>query len=158
MASYLNIMYISGAEELVIFAAAFVGATIGFLWYNANPAQVFMGDTGSLTLGGIIAVFAILVRKELLLPILCGLFVVEGLSVMIQTAYYKHTKRRAGGPVRIFRMAPLHHHFQKAVQNVDTRVLIDVPKKLVKENKLVVRFWIIALLLAAFSLATLKMR
>ena len=117
-----------------------------------------MGDTGSLTLGGIIAVFAILVRKELLLPILCGLFVVEGLSVMIQTAYYKHTKRRAGGPVRIFRMAPLHHHFQKAVENVDTRVLIDVPKKLVKENKLVVRFWIIALLLAAFSLATLKMR
>ncbi|WP_449302943.1 phospho-N-acetylmuramoyl-pentapeptide-transferase [Porphyromonas endodontalis] len=158
MASYLNIMYISGAEELVIFAAAFVGATIGFLWYNANPAQVFMGDTGSLTLGGIIAVFAILVRKELLLPILCGLFVVEGLSVMIQTAYYKHTKHKAGGPVRIFRMAPLHHHFQKAVQNVDTRVLIDVPKKLVKENKLVVRFWIIALLLAAFSLATLKMR
>ena len=158
MASYLNIMYIPGAEELVIFAAAFVGATIGFLWYNANPAQVFMGDTGSLTLGGIIAVFAILVRKELLLPILCGLFVVEGLSVMIQTAYYKHTKHKAGGPVRIFRMAPLHHHFQKAVQNVDTRVLIDVPKKLVKENKLVVRFWIIALLLAAFSLATLKMR
>ena len=158
MASYLNIMYIPGAEELVIFAATFVGATIGFLWYNANPAQVFMGDTGSLTLGGIIAVFAILVRKELLLPILCGLFAVEGLSVMIQTAYYKHTKRRAGGPVRIFRMAPLHHHFQKAVQNVDTRVLIDVPKKLVKENKLVVRFWIIALLLAAFSLATLKMR
>lgn len=158
MASYLNIMYIPGAEELVIFAAAFVGATIGFLWYNANPAQVFMGDTGSLTLGGIIAVFAILVRKELLLPILCGLFVVEGLSVMLQTAYYKYTKRRAGGPVRIFRMAPLHHHFQKAVQNVDTRVLIDVPKKLVKENKLVVRFWIIAMLLAAFSLATLKMR
>ena len=117
-----------------------------------------MGDTGSLTLGGIIAVFAILVRKELLLPILCGLFVVEGLSVMIQTAYYKHTKHKAGGPVRIFRMAPLHHHFQKAVQNVDTRVLIDVPKKLVKENKLVVRFWIIALLLAAFSLATLNMR
>ena len=114
MAGYLNIMYIVGAEELVVFAAAFVGATIGFLWYNSYPAQVFMGDTGSLTLGGIIGVFAILVRKELLLPVLCGVFIMEGISVIIQVSYFKYTKRKYGEGRRVFRMTPLHHHYQKS--------------------------------------------
>ena len=112
-ASFLNIMYVPGAEELVVFAAAFIGATIGFLWYNSYPAQVFMGDTGSLTLGGIIAVFAIIIRKELLIPILCGIFLAESLSVIIQTFYFKYTKKKFGEGRRIFKMAPLHHHFQK---------------------------------------------
>jgi len=142
-ASYLKIMYIPGSEELVIFAAAFIGATIGFLWYNSFPAQVFMGDTGSLALGGIIAVFAIIIRKELLIPILCGIFLVENLSVMMQVAWFKHTKRKYGTGRRIFLMAPLHHHYQK---------------KGYPEPKIVTRFWIVAIILAVISIVTLKMR
>ncbi|MFN8211432.1 MAG: phospho-N-acetylmuramoyl-pentapeptide-transferase [Bacteroidales bacterium] len=142
-ARYLNIMYIPGSEELVIFAAAFIGATIGFLWYNSFPAQVFMGDTGSLALGGIIAVFAIVIRKELLIPILCGIFLVENLSVMIQVAVFKRTKRKTGTGRRVFLMAPLHHHYQK---------------KGYPEPKIVTRFWIVAIILAVLSIVTLKIR
>jgi phospho-N-acetylmuramoyl-pentapeptide-transferase len=142
-ASYLNIMYIPGSEELVIFASAFIGATIGFLWYNSYPAQVFMGDTGSLALGGIIAVFAIIIRKELLIPILCGIFLVENLSVVIQVAWFKRTKRKYGVGRRIFLMAPLHHHYQK----------MGYP-----EPKIVTRFWIVAIMLAVISIVTLKIR
>lgn len=142
-ASYLNIMYIPHSEEMVIFICAFVGATIGFLWYNSYPAQVFMGDTGSLTLGGVIAVFAIIIHKELLIPILCGIFLVENLSVMIQVYYFKYTKKKYGEGRRIFRMAPLHHHFQK----------LGMP-----EAKIVSRFWIVGVLLAMLTIVTLKMR
>jgi phospho-N-acetylmuramoyl-pentapeptide-transferase len=142
-ASYLKIMYIPGSEELVIFAAAFIGATIGFLWYNSFPAQVFMGDTGSLALGGIIAVFAIIIRKELLVPILCGIFLIENLSVMMQVAWFKHTKKKYGTGRRIFLMAPLHHHYQK---------------KGYPEPKIVTRFWIVAIILAVISIVTLKIR
>ena len=142
-ADYLNIMYIPGSGELAVFGAAFVGALIGFLWYNCHPAQVFMGDTGSLAIGGIVAVFALAIRKELLLPILCGIYLVEVVSVMIQTFYFKYTRKRFGEGKRFFRMAPLHHHYQK---------------KNLHENKIVIRFWIIQILLAAFSLATLKIR
>ncbi|MBK9389392.1 MAG: phospho-N-acetylmuramoyl-pentapeptide-transferase [Bacteroidetes bacterium] len=142
-ASYLKIMYIPGSEELVIFASAFIGATIGFLWYNSYPAQVFMGDTGSLALGGIIAVFAIIIRKELLIPILCGIFLVESLSVVMQVAWFKRTKRKYGVGRRIFLMAPLHHHYQK----------MGYP-----EPKIVTRFWIVAIMLAVISIVTLKMR
>jgi phospho-N-acetylmuramoyl-pentapeptide-transferase len=142
-ASYLKIMYIPGSEELVIFAAAFIGATIGFLWYNSFPAQVFMGDTGSLALGGIIAVFAIIIRKELLIPILCGIFLVENLSVMVQVAWFKRTKKKYGVGRRIFLMAPLHHHYQK---------------KGYPEPKIVTRFWIVAIILAVLSIVTLKIR
>jgi phospho-N-acetylmuramoyl-pentapeptide-transferase len=142
-AKYLNIMYLPNIGELVIFAAAFAGATVGFLWYNSYPAQVFMGDTGSLTLGGIIAVFAIVIRKELLIPILCGIFFVESLSVMLQVSWFKRTKRRYGEGRRIFLMAPLHHHYQK---------------KGYAEPKIVTRFWIIAIILAVLSVVTLKMR
>jgi phospho-N-acetylmuramoyl-pentapeptide-transferase len=142
-ASYLKIMYIPGSEELVIFAAAFIGATIGFLWYNSYPAQVFMGDTGSLALGGIIAVFAIIIRKELLIPILCGIFLVESLSVMMQVAWFKRTKKKYGVGRRIFLMAPLHHHYQK---------------KGYPEPKIVTRFWIVAIILAVLSIVTLKIR
>lgn len=142
-ADYLNIMFIPGTEELVIFAAALVGATIGFLWYNSYPAQVFMGDTGSLALGGIIAVFAIVIRKELLIPILCGIFLVENLSVVLQVAWFKRTKRKYGIGRRIFLMSPLHHHYQK---------------KGYPESKIVVRFWIVAIILAVFSIVTLKIR
>ena len=142
-AKYLNIMYIPGSEELVIFAAAFIGGTIGFLWYNSYPAQVFMGDTGSLSLGGIIAVFAIIIRKELLIPILCGIFLVENLSVVMQVAWFKRTKRKYGTGRRIFLMAPLHHHYQK---------------KGFPEPKIVTRFWIVAIILAVLSIVTLKMR
>lgn len=156
-ASYLNIMFIPGSEELVIFAAAFIGATVGFLWYNAFPAQVFMGDTGSLTLGGIIAVFAIIIHKELLLPILCGVFMVESLSVMVQVAYFKFTKKKYGEGRRIFKMTPLHHHFQKA-GNAGIQAKFQHPITPVPESKIVVRFWIIGILLAVFTLATLKMR
>ncbi len=156
-ASYLNIMFIPGSQELVIFAAAFIGATVGFLWYNAYPAQVFMGDTGSLTLGGIIAVFAIAIHKELLLPILCGIFFIESLSVMMQVFYFKFTKRKYGEGRRIFKMTPLHHHFQKAgnagIQAKFQRPIIPIP-----ESKIVVRFWIIGIILAVLTLATLKMR
>lgn len=142
-ANYLNIMYIPSSEELVIYASAFIGATVGFLWYNSYPAQVFMGDTGSLTLGGIIAVFAIIIRKELLIPILCGIFLAENLSVVIQVSYFKRTKRKYGAGRRIFLMAPLHHHYQK---------------KGYPEPKIVTRFWIVAIILAVISIVTLKIR
>ncbi len=142
-ADYLNIMFIPHSEELVIFASAFIGATIGFLWYNSYPAQVFMGDTGSLALGGIIAVFAIIIRKELLIPILCGIFLVENLSVVLQVAWFKRTKRKYGAGRRIFLMAPLHHHFQM---------------KGFPEPKIVTRFWIVAIILAVISIVTLKIR
>ncbi len=142
-ADYLNIMFIPQSEELVIYASSFIGATIGFLWYNSFPAQVFMGDTGSLTLGGIIAVFAIIIRKELLIPILCGVFLVENLSVVLQVAWFKRTKRKYGVGRRIFLMAPLHHHYQK---------------KGYPEPKIVIRFWIVALILAVISIVTLKIR
>lgn len=142
-ADYLNIMYIPASGELVVFAAAFAGALLGFLWYNCYPAQVFMGDTGSLAIGGIIAVFALLIRKELLLPILCGIFFVESLSVIIQVSYFKYTKKKYGEGKRIFLMAPLHHHYQK---------------KGYFESKIVVRMWILQLLLAAITLVTLKIR
>ena len=142
-ANYLNILYLPGISELVIFSACFLGACIGFLWYNAYPAQVFMGDTGSLTLGGIIAAMAIVMRKELLLPIMCGIFVVENLSVMIQVGYFKYTKRKYGEGRRVFLMSPLHHHYQK---------------KGMSEPKLVTRFWIIGILLAVLTILTLKIR
>lgn len=156
-AAYLNIMFIPGSEELVVFAAAFIGATIGFLWYNSFPAQVFMGDTGSLTLGGIIGVFAVIIHKELLLPILCGVFLVESLSVMIQVCYFKFTKRKYGEGRRIFKMTPLHHHFQKA-GNAGIIARIQKPITPVPESKIVVRFWLVGIILAAITLATLKMR
>jgi phospho-N-acetylmuramoyl-pentapeptide-transferase len=140
---YLNIMYIPNLGELVIFCTAFVGACLGFLWYNSYPAQVFMGDTGSLSLGGIIAVLAIAIRKELLIPILCGVFLIENLSVIIQVGYFKYTKRKYGEGRRVFKMSPLHHHYQK----------LDMP-----ESKIVARFWIIGILLAVLTLATLKLR
>ncbi len=156
-ASYLNIMYIPGCGELVVFIAAFIGATIGFLWYNASPAQVFMGDTGSLTLGGIIGVFALLIHKELLLPILCGIFLVEALSVMMQTGFYKLSRKYTGTPKRIFKMAPLHHHFQKP-GNAGFDAIIQRPINIIPETKLVVRFWIIGILLAVITIVTLKIR
>ncbi|MDR0541959.1 MAG: phospho-N-acetylmuramoyl-pentapeptide-transferase [Dysgonamonadaceae bacterium] len=156
-AAYLNIMYIPGCEELAVFACAFVGACIGFLWYNAFPAQVFMGDTGSLTLGGIIAVFAIIIHKELLLPILCGVFFVESLSVMIQVFYFKFTKKKYGTGKRIFKMTPLHHHFQKP-GNAGMDAIIQKPFAPVPESKIVVRFWLIGIILAVLAIATLKMR
>ncbi len=140
---YLNIMYIPFTGELVIFGSAFIGATIGFLWYNSFPAQVFMGDTGSLTLGGIIAVFAIIIRKELLIPVLCGVFLVENLSVLMQVSYFKYTKKKFGTGRRILKMSPLHHHYQK----------VGLP-----ESKIVTRFWIVGLLLAVFTIITLKLR
>lgn len=142
-ADYLNIMYIPDSGELVIFAAAMAGALVGFLWYNSFPAQIFMGDTGSLSIGGVIAVFALCIRKELLLPVLCGIFLVESCSVMLQVGYFKYTKRKYGEGRRIFLMSPLHHHYQK---------------KSIFETKIVIRFWIISLLLAAVTLVTLKIR
>ncbi len=142
-ANYLNIMYIPYSGELVIFMSAFVGACVGFLWFNSFPAQVFMGDTGSLALGGIIAVFAIAVRKELLIPILCGIFLVENLSVIIQVSYFKYTKKKYGEGRRILRMSPLHHHYQK---------------KGLHEAKIVTRFWIVGIVLAVFTIITLKLR
>ncbi|MGM0946406.1 MAG: phospho-N-acetylmuramoyl-pentapeptide-transferase [Bacteroidota bacterium] len=140
---YLNIMYIPNSGELVIFASAFIGACVGFLWYNAYPAQVFMGDTGSLMLGGVIAVLALTLRKELLIPVMCGVFLVENLSVMIQVSYFKYTKRKYGEGRRVFLMSPLHHHYQK---------------KNIPEAKIVTRFWIVGILLAVITLATLKLR
>lgn len=142
-ADYLNIMYIPHIGELTVFIAAFIGATVGFLWWNSYPAQVFMGDTGSLALGGILAVFAIIIRKEILIPLLCGIFLVENLSVMLQVSYFKYTKKKYGEGRRIFLMSPIHHHFQK---------------KLIPEPKIVTRFWIVGIILAVFTLATLKMR
>jgi len=140
---YLNVMFIPNSGELVIFISAFVGACIGFLWYNAYPAQVFMGDTGSLAIGGIIAVFAIAIRKELLIPVLCGIFLAENLSVMIQVAYFKYTKKKTGEGKRVFLMAPLHHHYQK---------------KGMHESKIVSRFWIVGIMLAIVTIVTLKLR
>ena len=155
-AGYLNIMYIPGSEELVVFAAAFIGALIGFLWYNSFPAQVFMGDTGSLTIGGIIAVFAILIRKELLIPILCAIFFIEDLSVIIQVAYFKYTKKKYGTGRRVFKMTPLHHHFQKPGGEVDA--LIQFPHTAIPESKIVMRFFIVAIFLAVITFVTLKIR
>lgn len=153
---YLNIMYIPGSGELLVFAAAFIGATIGFLWFNSYPAQVFMGDTGSLALGGIIAVFAIAIHKELLIPILSGIFLVESLSVILQTAYFKFTKKRTGVGKRIFKMSPLHHHYQKPAGSVEA--LIQGSKQAIPESKITIRFWIVGLILAAITIITLKMR
>lgn len=155
--SYLNIMYIPMSSELVVFCAAFIGALVGFLWYNAYPAQVFMGDTGSLTIGGIIAVLAILIHKELLIPVLCAIFFVEDLSVMIQVAYFKITKRRSGVGKRVFKMTPLHHHFQKP-GNAGIEALIQKPLNAIPESKIVTRFWIIGLFLAVITFVTLKIR
>lgn len=140
---YLNVMFIPNSGELVIFCTAFVGACVGFLWYNSYPAQVFMGDTGSLSLGGIIAVLALVLRKELLIPVLCGIFVIENLSVIIQVSYFKYTRKKYGEGRRIFKMSPLHHHYQK----------MEIP-----EAKIVTRFWIVGILLAIIALATLKLR
>mgnify|MGYP001776261081 CR=1 FL=1 len=151
---YLNIMYIPGTGEIAVFMAAFVGALIGFLWYNSFPAQVFMGDTGSLAIGGIIGVCAILIRKELLLPVLCGVFFVESLSVLMQRFYFKYTKKRYGEGRRIFKMAPLHHHFQKE----GIPALVTAPKRALPEAKIVVRFWIIGIILAVLTIALLKIR
>ena len=142
-ADYLNIMYIPDSGELVIFMSAFVGACVGFMWYNSFPAQVFMGDTGSLSLGGIIAVVAILIRKELMIPILCGIFLIENLSVLLQVSYFKYTRKKYGIGKRIFRMAPIHHHFQK---------------KGIHESKIVTRFWIVGVMLAILTIVTLKLR
>ncbi len=150
--AYLNIMYIPDSAELVVYMSAFIGALVGFLWYNAYPAGVFMGDTGSLTLGGVIAVFAILIHKELLLPILCALFYIEDLSVIIQVAYFKRT---GGG--RIFKMTPLHHHFQKPGDG-SIKALIQRPVAVIPESKIVTRFWIIGLILAVVTFVTLKIR
>ncbi|WP_235294651.1 phospho-N-acetylmuramoyl-pentapeptide-transferase [Portibacter lacus] len=143
MADYLNILYIPGSEELVIFAASFLGACVGFLWFNSYPAKVFMGDTGSLTIGGIIAVFAILIRKELLIPILCGIFLAETISVILQVSYFKYTKKKYGEGRRIFKMSPLHHHYQKLGMH---------------EARIVTRFWIVGIMLAILTIITLKMR
>jgi len=142
-ADYLNIIYIPDAGELVIFISSFVGACVGFLWYNSFPAKVFMGDTGSLALGGIIAVFAIAIRKELLIPVFCGVFLIENLSVIVQVAYFKYTKKKYGEGKRVFLMSPIHHHYQK---------------KGVHESKIVARFWILGILLAVLSIVTLKLR
>ena len=156
-ASYLNIMYIPGGDELMVFASAFVGACVGFLWYNAYPAQVFMGDTGSLTMGGIIGVFAVLIHKELLLPILCGIFFVEALSVIVQVSYFKYTKRKYGVGKRIFKMTPLHHHYQKPGDgSIDA--IVQKPLVPLAEPKIVSRFWLVGMILVVLALATLKMR
>ena len=136
-------MYIPNTGELVIFISAFIGACVGFMWYNSFPAQVFMGDTGSLTLGGIVAVFALAIRKELLIPILCGIFLIENLSVVMQVAYFKYTKKKFGEGRRIFKMAPLHHHYQKLGFH---------------ESKIVTRFWIVGVMLAILTFVTLKLR
>lgn len=156
-ASYLNIMFIPGTEELVVFISAFTGATIGFLWFNSFPAQVFMGDTGSLTLGGIIGVFAMIIHKELLVPILCGMFFVESISVLMQVSYFKFTKKRTGVGKRIFKMSPIHHHFQKT-GNAGIDALLQFPLRPIPESKIVVRFWIVSIILAAITIITLKVR
>lgn len=152
--NYLNIMYIPGAGEIAVFMSAFVGALLGFLWYNSYPAQVFMGDTGSLTIGGIVGVSAVLIRKELLLPLLCGIFLVEALSVIIQRYYFKYTKKKYGEGRRVFKMTPLHHHYQKE----GVPALISKPAHAVPEAKIVTRFWMIGIILAAATLALLKIR
>ncbi|MBL4796774.1 MAG: phospho-N-acetylmuramoyl-pentapeptide-transferase [Oleispira sp.] len=142
-ANYLDVMYIPQSGEMVIFISAFAGALIGFLWYNAFPAQVFMGDTGSLTIGGIIAVLAVATRKELLIPVLAGIFLAENLSVILQVGYFKYTKKKTGIGKRIFKMSPLHHHFQKSGYH---------------ESKIVTRFWIVGIMLAVITIVTLKLR
>ncbi|MDD7530532.1 MAG: phospho-N-acetylmuramoyl-pentapeptide-transferase [Prevotellaceae bacterium] len=159
-ASYLNIMYIPGSQELVVFLCAFIGAMVGFLWYNAYPAQVFMGDTGSLMVGGIIAVCAIIIHKELMLPILCGIFFVESLSVIIQTQYFKYGKHR-GKRVRVFRATPIHDTFRKLDEHLDatsTYLLKNWPHRPFHESKITIRFWIISIILAALTIITLKIR
>lgn len=156
-ASYLDIMYLPHSGELVVFLAAMLGALVGFLWYNAYPAQVFMGDTGSLTIGGLIAVIALLIRKELLLPILCGIFFVESVSVILQVGYFKYTKSRYGAGRRVFKMTPLHHHFQKSAAD-GIVALMQRPYTAIPESKIVTRFWIIAIFLAAITFVTLKIR
>lgn len=153
-AEYLNIMYLPNSGEIAVFLIILVGALLGFLWYNSFPAQVFMGDTGSLALGGIIGVSAVLIRKELLLPILCGVFLAESLSVIAQTCYFKYTRKKYGAGRRLFRMAPLHHHYQKE----NPAALIQRPAQIHPENKIVVRFWIVSILLAALTIITLKIR
>ncbi|MFA6770380.1 MAG: phospho-N-acetylmuramoyl-pentapeptide-transferase [Bacteroidales bacterium] len=153
-ANYLHIMYLPNTGEIVIVLAAFIGALIGFLWYNSYPAQVFMGDTGSLAIGGIMAVAAIMIKKELLIPILCGIFFIESLSVIVQRTYFKYTRKKYGVGVRIFKMTPLHHHFQK--EGIDA--IITSPKKALPEAKIVTRFWIIAIFLAVITIITLKIR
>ncbi len=153
-ASYLDIMYIPHSGEVVIFMSAFIGALVGFLWYNTYPAQIFMGDTGSLALGGIIAVAAIILKKELLIPVMCGIFLVESLSVIMQRYYFKYTKKKYGEGHRIFKMSPLHHHFQKE----GIPAIIQKPVKAWPEAKIVVRFWIITILLCAITIITLKIR
>ncbi len=158
-AGYLNIMYIPGSEELVIFICTFVGALIGFLWYNAYPAQVFMGDTGSLTIGGIIAVFAIIIHKELLIPILCGVFLVENLSVILQVKYFQSGKKK-GIKRRIFKRTPIHDHFRTSLANLDPECsyMIKGPVNVFHESKITVRFWIVTIVLAALTIITLKIR
>ena len=153
-AEYLNIMYIPGSGELAVFMSALVGALIGFLWYNTYPAQVFMGDTGSLMLGGIIGVTAVLIRKELLIPVLCGVFFAESVSVLMQRSYFKYTKKKFGEGRRIFKMAPLHHHYQKE----GIPALIKHPSKALPEAKIVTRFWIVGIILAVITVALLKIR
>lgn len=152
--SYLNIMHIAGSGEVAIFMAGFVGALIGFLWYNSYPAQVFMGDTGSLAIGGIIGVSAILIRKELLLPILCGIFFMESLSVLIQRTYFKYTKKKYGAGRRVWKMTPLHHHYQKE----GIEALVRKPVKVLPEAKIVTRFWIVGIILGILTLSLLKIR
>ena len=153
-ADYLNIMYIPGSGELAVFMSALVGALIGFLWYNTYPAQVFMGDTGSLMLGGIIGVTAVLIRKELLIPVLCGVFFAESVSVILQRTYFKYTKKKYGEGKRIFKMSPLHHHYQKE----GIPALIKYPVKALPEAKIVTRFWIVGIILAVITVALLKIR
>lgn len=159
MAGYLNIMYVPGSEEIVVFAMAFIGALVGFLWYNAFPAQVFMGDTGSLTIGGIIAVMAIVIHKELLIPVLCGVFLVENLSVILQRGYYKAGKRR-GRKQRLFKRTPIHDHFRTSMRLVEEgcSVVVTRPERLFHEAKITVRFWIVSIVLAAITIITLKIR
>ena len=151
---YLNIMYIPESGEIAVYMSAFVGALIAFLWYNSYPAQVFMGDTGSLMIGGVIGVCAVLIRKELLLPVLCGIFFVESLSVLVQRFYFKYTKKRTGTGKRIFKMAPLHHHFQKE----GIEAVISKPSRAMHEVKITTRFWIVGIILAVLSIALLKIR
>ncbi|KAA6308623.1 Phospho-N-acetylmuramoyl-pentapeptide-transferase, partial [termite gut metagenome] len=158
-ASYLNIMYIPGSEELVVFICAFIGALVGFLWYNAFPAQIFMGDTGSLTIGGIIAVFAIAIHKELLIPILCGIFLVEGLSVIMQVYYFKRGKKR-GVRQRIFKRTPIHDHFRTTLSQLDPNCsyIFKGAGNVFHESKITIRFWIVSIVLAAITIITLKIR
>ena len=153
-ANYLNIMYLPHSGEIAVYMSALVGALLGFLWYNSFPAKVFMGDTGSLMLGGVIGVCAVLIRKELLLPILCGVYLAESLSVIIQRAYFKYTKKKHGEGVRVFRMTPIHHHFQKE----EPKALVQYPGEIQPEARIVTRFWIVSIILAVLTIVTLKIR